>query len=454
MLPMSVSASIALCILAMFCVQSSSKTPNTIRRNFSTKSRYPIYNDENIVKNPHGCTPLHLNMVFRHGTRYPGKKDIKGMSDLADFVNQFYDKETSYGNMKLPWVNRFKFGDKFLAKVGAEELYNISKRIQKRFESLFTPKYFGEHHFFVSTMTPRASQSASAFAYGLFEGTGNLGPSKFQPVAIATTNLTEPILRFFDICPAYEEKVSGNKMIALKEFHDFQEGPEMKNLKHVLAKRLNITDHSNLTTYHIQHMFLSCAHEQAIYGEGQWCSVLDNMDLDVIEYLYDLKNYWKRGYGYKINYEMSCLLLRNLTESIEQTINSLETSDSYAKAIFHFAHAETIIPLICLMGLFKDAEPLLATNFHQQKSRLFKAATFAPFSGNIAVVLFSCKSDNESDTLYVQILSNEMPIALPCCNDKELCPINQFRTCFASISKQCNLSKLCNNQSTTDHEEL
>ena len=455
---MSAVESMSLFIVTLLCFQSLAKSRgNTIRRNFATKSRYPVYDDDDDIVNnvPEGCTPLHLNMVLRHGTRYPGMKDIEGMSELADYINQFHNKETRIRDMKLPWVNRFKYGEKYLAEVGAEELYNISKRIRRKYQSLFLPKYSGEEHYFVSTMTPRASQSASAFAFGLFEGTGNLGPTKFQPVAITTTNLTEPLLRFFDTCSDYKEKVSKNKNISLIEFHKFRDGPEMANLKHVLATRLDISHQSSLTTDHVQHMFLSCAYELAIYGRGQWCSVLEDSDLDIIEYLYDIKNYWKRGYGYRINYEMSCLLLRNLTESIENVIQSLNTSDLYTKAVFHFSHAETIIPLMCLMELFKHAEPLLANNYQHQKNRLFKTSNMAPFSGNIAVVLFSCKTHAaKTKSFYVQVLANEIPIALPCCNAKELCPIDQFRACFENITKYCDFSKLCNNQTPLEHNEL
>lgn len=441
---------VLLILINMFCVQLFVKS-QTYRRNFATKSRYPIYNDD--MKIPHKCSPLHLNMVFRHGTRYPGKKDIKGMSELAAFIKKFDDKERN--DMKSPWVNRFINGDKYLAKVGAEELYNISKRIYKKYHSLFVPKYSSEQHYFVSTMTPRASQSASAFAFGLFEGTGYLGLSKFQPVAITTTNLTEPLLRFFDTCSEYKQKVSKNKQTSLAEFYKFRDGPEMTHLKYVLAGRLNITDHSSLTTDHIQHMFLACAYELAIYGKGHWCSVLEDSDLDVIEYLYDIKNYWKRGYGHRINYEMSCLLLRNLTESIENVIQSLNASDLYTKAIFHFSHAETIIPLMCLMGLFNDNEPLLASSYEEQNNRLFKTSNIAPFSGNIAVVLLSCKNGvEEHDSLNVQVLVNEISVALPCCNAKELCPLDEFRTCFGNISTQCDFSKVCSNQNPLNHNEL
>ena len=130
---MSVVESISLFILTLFCVQSLVKSRGNItRRNFATKSRYPVYSDD-MVKIPEECTSLHLNMVLRHGTRYPGKKDITGMSELADYINQFYKEETRIGNLVLPWVNRFKYGDKYLAEVGGEELYNMSKRIRRRY---------------------------------------------------------------------------------------------------------------------------------------------------------------------------------------------------------------------------------------------------------------------------------------------------------------------------------
>ena len=450
---MCVGRKILTFILAVLCVQTFAKSRGKIRRNFATKSRYPFYDDD-IFKVPNGCSPLHLNMVLRHGTRYPGKKDIKGMDEVADYINQFYHEGTTYGKLKMPWVNRFKYGGKFLAKIGAEEMYNISKRIRKKFPSLFT-QYSGEQHYFVTTMTPRTSQSASAFSFGLFEGMGALGPSKFQPVVITTTNLTEPLLRFFDTCSEYIHRVSENTEISLAEFYKFKDGEEMTNLKMALAERLNNSDHSSLTSTHIQFIFLSCAYELAIFGEGQLCSILHDSELDIIEYMYDIKNYWKRGYGYKINYEMSCLLLKNLTESIENVVESLKTSDAYTKAIFHFSHAETIIPLVCLMGLFKDNEALLANNYQKQKDRQFRTANFAPFSGNIAFVLFSCKSDTKkSGMFYVQVLVNEMPIALPCCDAKRLCPLNQFRACFGHISKQCDLHSICNSQSPSHRNEL
>lgn len=430
------------------------------RRNFATKSRYPFYGKGEEFGTPRNCKPLHINMVIRHGTRHPSKKDIKGMNKLEADMKGFFNKDApvKYGELTLPWTNRFKDGDKMLSRTGEEDMYNISKRLQARFPTLFSPVYFGEKHYFVSTATPRTSQSASAFAFGLFEGKGHLGPSNFQPVSMVTTNLTEPVLRFFDVCPEYQRKVSKNKRVSLVELHKFQNGPEMEQVKKTIADRLNISGRFDITTDHVRDMFLSCAYELAIFGEGEWCSIFEEDDLDIVEYLYDIKNYWKRGYGHEISYKISCLLLKNLTESVRDVAKAVETHDhthNHTHAIFHFSHAETVVPLLCIMGLFNDTEPLLASNYDKQKNRLFKTSNMAPFSGNVAVVLYSCNENPKKQ--FVEVLVNEKVAALPCCNLEDLCPLQQFLACFGDIGKWCDFSKICNPASgytEPTHDEL
>lgn len=443
-----VPVAVGLVLLLTICVIFLEAKKVSIRRTFATKSRYSFYDKGENFETPETCKPIHINMVFRHGTRYPSTKDIWGMVKLSEDINQFYNKDTpvKYRELTLPWTSRFLYGDKMLSRTGGEEMYNISKRLLERFPILFSHRYFGEKYYFVSTATPRSSQSASAFAFGLFEGKGYLGPLNFQPISMVTTNLTDPVLRFFDTCPEYEQKITRNKEVSLAEFYKFQNGLEMEQVKKRIVARLNISGLFNITTTHVQHMFLSCAYEVAIYGKGGWCSVFEEDDLDIVEYLYDIKYYWKRGYGHKINYKISCLLLKNLTGSIQEVVNAVEKSESHTHAIFHFSHAETVIPLLCIMGLFNDTEPLLASNYERQKDRLFQSSNMAPFSGNVAVVLYSCKQDDENSKnppFYVQVLVNEKVAALPCCNSKDLCPLQQFLACFGDIEQWCNLSKIC-----------
>lgn len=444
----------AVFILLTICTVFLEAKTFVTRRNFATKSRYPFYSKSEDFGTPRNCKPLHINMVFRHGTRYPSTKDIEGMNKLEVDIERLFNKDdpVKYRELTLPWTNRFKNGpDKMLSRKGEEEMYNIAKRLLERFPTLFNRVYFGEKHHFVSTATPRTIRSASAFAFGLFEGKGHLGPSNFQPVSMVTTNLTEPVLRFFDVCPVYQEKVMENRKVPLMELHKFQRGPEMVQVKKAIADRLNVSGSFNITADHIRDMFLSCAYELAIYGEGEWCSIFEEDDLDIVEYLYDIKNYWKRGYGYEINYIMSCLLLKNLTGSVREVAKAVENShphthtddhtNDHTHAIFHFSHAETLIPLLCIMGLFNDTEPLLASNYDSQKNRLFKTSKMAPFSGNVAVVLYSCNENPKNQS--VQVLVNEKVAALPCCGLKDLCPLQDFLACFGDIDQWCDFSKIC-----------
>lgn len=432
-------------LLLVVCVEIVEASRDTLRRNFATKSRYHFYDQNDIFKTPEKCEPLHLNMVLRHGTRYPSRKDMKGMDDLASNL-------AKYSNLTLPLTKSFQRCDKMLAKTGEEEVYNISKRLLERFPALFRHPYSSERYYFVSTSTPRTSQSASAFAFGLFEGKGHLGFSKFQPISLTTTDMSDDsLLRFYDMCPKYTQIKN-----ELPEFHKFQNGPEMVQVKKEIADRLSLSKHFNITVADVQHMYLFCAYEVAINGSSQWCSIFEEDELDLVEYLYDVKNYWKRGYGYKINYNMSCLLLKNLTESVRNAVEAKRENSTHPLAIFHFAHAETLIPLLCIMGLFNDTEPLRASNSHKQRDRLFKTSEMSPFSGNVAVVLYSCErleTKNLKSQFFVQVLVNEKVAALPCCNSTELCPVVQFLACFGDIKGWCDFPEICNSHKTTHHSE-
>ena len=86
-----------------------------------------------------------------------------------------------------------------------------------------------------------------------------------------------------------------------------------------------------------------------------------------------------------------------------------------------FAHAETLIPLVCALGLYRDKEPLLPSNYEckqchcdfcyyiklililitAQKKRLFRVADLSPFGGNVALVVYKCQS-GEFKILYTQ----------------------------------------------------
>lgn len=121
---------------------------------------------------------------------------------------------------------------------------------------------------------------------------------------------------------------------------------------------------------------------------------------------------------------------------------------SYEKASLRFAHAETLLPFSCLIGLFleESGECLynrmvllsITSGFLNQfyalkcfsefeliqreqtlqyppkppKTRNWRGSIVAPFAGNNMLVLYSCTSNN-SNKYFVRVLHNERPIPIP-----------------------------------------
>ena len=100
---------------------------------------------------------------------------------------------------------------------------------------------------------------------------------------------------------------------------------------------------------------------------------------EVLEYLGDLKHYYKTGYGFPINYRQAAPLLQEMV----QVVDALKTSPlGDARASIYFGHAETIVPLIALLGLF-EGPALTAEGFLLSKHRAFRTSKIAPFGANI-----------------------------------------------------------------------
>ena len=70
-------------------------------------------------------------------------------------------------------------------------------------------------------------------------------------------------------------------------------------------------------------------------------------------------------------------------------------------------HAETLLPLLTLLGLFRDNVTLTAGNYVAQAGRSFRTSHTLPYAANLVVALYDC---GEGGELRVQALLNETPL--------------------------------------------
>lgn len=463
-----------LVLLQMLCSgQSLASTPP---KTYLFSDKTPYHFTSKTIDKPPGCEPVHVNMVIRHGSRYPGSSRVKKMKELLEKINQFYPGNSTfrYNDLSLPWsipLDILNAASKEMSALGLEEMYSIAKRFLAEFPGVLKHGYSNSNYSFIATDKLRSSQSAIAFAQGLFEGKGHLGSARFIPVAVKSSGSYDDdiVLRIFEACLKWQ-KVTAKKS-SRSEYRKFLNGPEMRRVVRNILSRLKLAGKMPLDPNVALEMFLMCAFgSQTDSADASWCAVFEEADLKVVEYLSDLKLYWDRSYGRKINYKMACPLYEEITGSFESFLKQRKPH-----GIFRFAHTGTVIPLLTMLGLYNDSVPPRADNFGQQANRTFRISDVVPMSANVAFVLYKCKREGEkiktdadikekpkwpdckggcpkenaiegtfhASEMKIQLLVNEAAVLMPACGGKMYCSVQRFLSYYTHIKANCDIKAIC-----------
>ncbi|ESO02269.1 hypothetical protein HELRODRAFT_161517 [Helobdella robusta] len=361
---------------------------------YATKTTYQNSFKNGIPKKfekPGGCRPVQVIALYRHGTRFPSLKNMKTVDRLLTEFVEDYPNNVTVRSMKEVFDREFHFSeDNELSRGGARELIDIGKRVATNFNQLFKNCKAGEL-LFKSSSTERAFDSCSYFQEGF---------SKVIPFEGSTTITDDFLLRFFDKCSNYITSIKKDKL-ALKECEDFQKN-SYQEINRLMEKKLNFKVDLKRKEQLVMFSIAGCAY--AFVGDTVWSTIFPEEARSMLEYSIDLKKYYDSGYGHEISSLQSCHLFSTFFRHIDSFIeNRLKL-----KGVFYFAHAETLLPVMCLMGLFKDDEPLRHDNYERMRTRLFRTSFICSFAANIMIVLYDCNK------IYkVQVLHNEKAIRLP-----------------------------------------
>ncbi|KAJ7959606.1 Multiple inositol polyphosphate phosphatase 1 [Quillaja saponaria] len=443
------------------CYLSNSEQAFDVRKHLSTVSRYSVVKD--VADNgfipsviPEGCNPIHLNLVARHGTRSPTKKRMRELDNFAAhldvLVRDAKEQKLPLQNVpswlhgwRSPWKGKLRGGE--LVSKGEDELYDLGIRIRERFADLFKEEYHPDIYTIKATQVPRASASAVAFGMGLFNGRGSLGPGRHRAFAVTSeSRASDILLRFHDCCENYKNfrKQQEPAVDKLKE-------PILDEITSALVKRYGL----NFTRQDTSSLWFLCKQEASLLDiTDQACSLFSPPEVNLLEWTDDLEVYILKGYGKSLNYRMGVPLLEDVVQSMDQAIKAKEerhAPGSYEKARLRFAHAETVVPFSCLLGLFLEGsefqkiqkeQPLQLPPKPPQK-RNWWGSIVAPFAGNNMLVLYSCPA-NSTSKYFVQVLHNERSIPMPGCDGSDFCPYEVFKERIVSPHLKHDFNTVCN----------
>jgi len=378
-----------------------------------------------------------MQAVVRHGARNPGAGDIRKLIALDKLLDEHTELvRASEHPWAADWNTSFVAEEQHLLTTrGEEEQYRLAQRLKALFPDIFAENYMATRYRFSETEVSRASHSASAFVYGLFEGRGTVGEGKFQPVDVLSVGKSnDRLLRFFDTCPAYVHHNSGpesKKRVTEQDL--FEQTSHMTEMRAALAQRLNLPRPLSLKEVH--GVYRACSYETVETGTlSPMCTLLGEDGLLIMEFYDDLKQWWQKSYGMELNYRMACPLLAD----IFAVMDSVAAGKSQLRAGVRFAHAETVMPLQALLGLYRDAQPLTHNMTRaQMDARVFRSSVVSPFSANVVFVLYAC-ADGE---FLVKLLVNEKEELIPGCTDT-YCPYNTAKAVLKH-TMECQFDKEC-----------
>jgi hypothetical protein len=378
---------------------------------------------------------VQIQLIIRHGTRYPVTSGIQAITNTLHQLN------SSPNTILTGWVK--SYNNTYIAERtgqlhshGQRELYLIGRRFAARYptlihnlvdkEGMITQRFRAS-----SSWSSRTLQSAQSFCAGVFEKQGNLGAARLVTVPIfSLTKNNDSLIAFHKTCPRWQKEAKIRTAQIMAPVIEAYVGPIAARLTHALDIHVSVQD--------VLGFFSACRSEVAMHHTlDTFCKLFEKDDINKLEYIDDLKHYYKYAYGLPyINDKMACDLGKFILKSLDEAVKG---KDAFALDI-KFGHSETLLPLRTLLGLYQDDPPLSPNSTEKGlASRCFRLSKFGYFANNLAVQLLSHKSTKEK---YVRVLDNEKPIVIDGC-DSTMCSFSQFRAVLISRT-QCEFRKLCN----------
>ncbi|GJJ72426.1 multiple inositol-polyphosphate phosphatase / 2,3-bisphosphoglycerate 3-phosphatase [Entomortierella parvispora] len=410
-----------------------------IRGYLSTKSPYPHYDRPVGPLNdvPEGYELAQLQLINRHGTRFPSASKSKTYKVLAD-------KLKAVNAPGHEWLQQWSSDKMYpvamgnlLSAQGGSDLYQIGSRFAIRYKALLDRYPYNAATFeFRSSDKSRCSQSAFAYSLGLLKGrmTQDPGvdvdhsPSEIppaQPVDIFTMpNGLDQELAVKYACPRWLDNVKDQPDV-VREEKLYKE-----TFLPALASRISSLFGTSvtLTDKDVEIIYGLCGFEVSFYGQNQtWCSLLNGkteeetrLTFQQLEFSSDLDDFYTHGPGVPFNKHLGCVLGTAVQDSIEKALapesqqgassgmktrkdkekegaqNVGEDDDggdppSDYKFVLKFGHSETIFFFSTFLGLYQDPPLTSSMTPEQIQARQFRASQISPFAANIAFEVYRPK---------------------------------------------------------------
>lgn len=407
----------------MFCPVSILWGQDRIQQYAGTAMPYPIVKDS-FVFFQDSMVPFYVNHLGRHGARFPtsGKalNRVKEILELAQRENRL----TSGGVTLLSTIQNLSetFDGQWgkLSVVGEEEQRGIARRMIERYPQLFSDSVKVQA---IATYVPRCIHSMDAFLACMVEFNSSLHIQRNEGKQY------NDILRFFDLNQSYV---------------DYKENGDWRPIYETFVRR-KISSASVMENFFLESgQETDKEAEEFVMALFSIAAILPDtgtpINLDGLFTIGEWDNYWQtqnlRQYmskssspiGRMLPVAIAWPLLSEFIHSADEVIKG----KSDTRANFRFAHAETVIPFVALMGIEGTDVKVVVPD---SVSKYWKDYEIAPMAANVQWIFYHDKARE----IWVSFLLNEKEMTLPV--STSCFPYYRWETVCMYLKKRVEMAK-------------
>lgn len=407
----------------MFCPVSILWGQDRIQQYAGTAMPYPVVKDS-FVFFQDSMVPFYVNHLGRHGARFPtsGKalNRVKEILELAQRENRL----TSGGVTLLSTIQNLSetFDGQWgkLSVVGEEEQRGIARRMIERYPQLFSDSVKVQA---IATYVPRCIHSMDAFLACMVEFNSSLHIQRNEGKQY------NDIFRFFDLNQSYV---------------DYKENGDWRPIYETFVRR-KISSASVMENFFLESgQETDKEAEEFVMALFSIAAILPDtgtpINLDGLFTIGEWDNYWQtqnlRQYmskssspvGRMLPVAIAWPLLSEFIHSADEVIKG----KSDTRANFRFAHAETVIPFVALMGIEGTDVKVVVPD---SVSKYWKDYEIAPMAANVQWIFYHDKARE----IWVKFLLNEKEMTLPVSTSRF--PYYRWETVCMYLKKRVEMAK-------------
>lgn len=385
---------------------------------------------------PSGCEISQIQLLARHGERYPskskGKKLLKTWNTLQHFPYQFngslsfIDDDYEFFIQDLDNLEMETTTENSVNAINPYTGEMDAKKHAQEFLAQYADFLEDNREFAVFAASSQRVHDTAQFFIDSLGDKFNISLQVVSEEPSAGANTLSPGYS----CPAWNPD----------EYEDIIGSYSTTYLK-AIAERLNRENSGlNLTVTDAYNLFDWCAFELNARGYSEICDVFSPEELIHYSYYDDLTAYYEDGPGYPLIQAVGALYFNASIKLLQQS----EQLDQ--KVWLSFTHDTDILNYLTTVGLFDD-EKKLDPSYIPFRNHVFHKSWFIPQGARVYTQKYRC-----SNEFYIRYVVNDAVIPLENCSDGPgfSCEANKFykyaenRTANQDFYQSCNVSSVSN----------